>query len=455
MSKDFHMHRRNFLRGLGAAVALPILDSTLPLRALAGAPSAAGAPVRMAFLFVPNGMHMPAWTPNREGADFELPSILEPFAPLRDDLLVLSGLTHDKGRANGDGAGDHARSAATFLTGSQATKTEGAIRAGTSVDQFAAQMIGKQTRFPSVQLGAEGGRLSGQCDSGYSCAYSNNISWANETTPLGKATNPREVFERLFAGDLQDEVNENRARRQRYKKSILDFVLDDAKQLGSRVNGDDRRKLDEYLTAVREIEQRLERMEKDSRTAGLHAFDPATYDLPEGIPDSYAEHIRLMGDMMILAFQTDSTRIATFMLANEGSNKPYRFIGVNEGHHTLSHHQNDDVKLDKIRQINRFHAEQVAYILNKMKSIPEGDGTLLDNCMVVYGAGISDGNRHNNENLPVLVAGRGGGTLRTGRHIRYHQETPMSNLLLSMLDRVGVEADHFGDSTGRLPHLAG
>ncbi len=449
MNPSQSLNRRTFLRGLGTSMALPLLDAMTPARALAA--GAQTDPVRMAYLFVPNGMHMPDWTPSEDGAHFSLPKILKTMEPVKRDLTVLTGLTNDKGRGNGDGPGDHARSAGVFLTGVQPLKSEGAeIRAGVSVDQVAAQAIGHETRFASLELGTEKGRQSGKCDSGYACSYSNNISWRDATTPMTKETNPRLVFERLFGNDNENEKSESALRRRRFKNSILDFVLEDAKRLSNKVGTKDRVKLDEYLTAVREIELRLERAEKDSKERPEYLAD---YDKPEGIPSSYEEHIRLMGDMMVLAFQTDATRIATFMLANEGSNKSYRFIGVNEGHHSLSHHQNDPVKLGKISDINEFHARQVSYILQRLKSIPEGNGSLLDNCMILYGAGISDGNRHNNENLPIVMAGKAGGAIRPGRHLRYHFETPMSNLYLSMLERVGVQRDRFGDSTGHLKGL--
>ena len=451
MSRANPIPRRTFLRGLGTAVALPLLDAMTPTRVFAAGASAGQTPIRMAFLFVPNGMHMPDWTPAREGPNFDFPKILQALRPVKRDLLVLSGLTHDKGRGNGDGPGDHARSAGVFLTGVQPLKSEGAeVRAGVSVDQKVAKQIGHLTRFPSLEIGTEKGRQSGKCDSGYACPYSNNISWRDAATPMTKEVSPRAAFERLFAGDLGREVSERQARRRLFKKSILDFVLEDAHALSGKVGGRDRVKLDEYLSAVREIERRIERAESETRDRSTVVSGQAP---PEETPSSYEEHIRLMGDVMILAFQADVTRVCTFMLANEGSNRSYRFIGVNEGHHTLSHHQNDPVKLGKISNINEFHAKQFAYVVQRMKSIPEGDGSLLDNCMILYGAGISDGNRHNNENLPIVIAGKAGGTIRTGRHVRYDFETPMSNLFLSMMDRMGVHADTFGDSTGRLRGL--
>jgi hypothetical protein len=425
-----------------------MLDAMTPSRALA---AATRPPVRSAFIFVPNGVHLDNWTPKTTGANFDLPSILEPLTPVKNDLLVLSGLTHDKGRANDDGPGDHARNAGVFLTGAQPLKSQGSeIRAGISVDQVAARQVGSETKFTSLELAAEGGRSSGKCDSGYSCAYSNNISWRDAATPMTAETDPRLVFERLFGNQLPKEMTESQARRQRYRKSILDFVLEDANRLNAKVGGDDKQKLDEYLTAVRDIEQRIERAEN-----GVDSKKISSRLRPAGIPKGYDEHIRLLGDMMALAFQTDATRVASFMFARAGSNRTYRPIGVSEGHHSLSHHQNDAGKLAKISAINRFHTQQLAYILQKLKSIREGDGTLLDNCMIVYGSGISDGNKHNNENLPVLVAGKGGGSILTGRHMRCPSETPMANLFLSMLDRMGAQVDRFGDSAGRLRGLEG
>lgn len=450
MNDSLHIPRRTFLRGLGAAIALPMLNAMLPVRALAAAGTK--PPTRMAFMFVPNGAHMPDWTPALEGANFELPYILQPLQKLQRDLLVLSGLTQDKGRANGDGGGDHARSAATWLTSVQPLKSEGSrIRVGTSADQVAASVLGKETRFASLELGLEPGSHAGKCDSGYACAYSNNISWRNEVTPMTREINPRLVFERLFANELPKEQSESQKRRALYKKSILDFVLEDAKTLSGKVGGRDQQKLDEYLTAIREIELRVQNAENMTRTAKTGVA--AGYEIPEGVPESYEEHARLMCDMLVLAFQADVTRVCTFMLANEGSNRSYRNLDVSDGHHTLSHHQGDRAKHLKIREINRFHVQQFAYVLNKLRAIPEGDGTLLDHSMIVYGSGIADGDRHNHDDLPLLLAGRGGGTITPGRHIRSASETPMANLLVSMLERAGAPVRSFGDSTGGLRGL--
>jgi hypothetical protein len=337
---------------------------------------------------------------------------------------------------------------ASFLTGRQARKTHGAdIRVGISVDQLAALKNGKATRFASLEIGCEGGKNSGNCDSGYSCAYSANLAWRTESSPVAKETNPRSVFERLFA--VPGKGDSKGARLQRYKQSILDFVGEDARALRNRLGGPDQRKLDEYLTGIREIEQRLDRA--DSAVVAA----PKGASRPTGIPKDYREHLRLMADMLALAFQADLTRIATFVFANDGSNRSYRDYGVAEGHHDMSHHGGNKEKKAKIQKINQFHIEQLAYLLGKLKAVKEGSGTLLDNCMIVYGSGISDGNRHNHNDLPILLAGKGGNTLKTGRHLLYADNTPLMNLYLCMLDRVGIHVDSFGDSKGRLTGLEG
>jgi len=452
MNKQWQIPRRTFLKGLGTAMALPVLEAMAPGASLAGTVAApSGLPRRVGFIFVPNGVDMANWTPKGVGSDFELPASLEPLASVKEDLLVLSGLAHDKARPNGDGAGDHARGSATFLTGCQARKTHGAdIRVGISVDQAAAAVIGKGTRLPSIELGCDRGQQAGNCDSGYSCAYSFNISWKTESTPMPAEVNPRLAFDRLFSGGKKGEINENRIRRERYQRSILDFVLEDANRLKTNLGATDRRKLDEYLTAVRELEVRIEQSEKFAATLPDYAIKPKT-----GVPKDYQQHVRLMFDLLALAFQTDTTRVSSFILAHDGSNRPYPFIQVSEGHHDLSHHGNNPAKKEKIAKINRFHITQFAYFLEKLKSIKEGDGTLLDNCMIVYGSGIGDGNAHNHDNLPILLAGRGAGTVTPGRHVKYENGTPLNNLFLSMLERVGVKRDILGDSTGRLPRLDG
>lgn len=447
--KTDRMNRRTALNGLGVSLALPWMESLAP-RAVAGTAAAfATPPQRMALMFVPNGVNLNAWTPDRYGYGFDLPHTLTPLAPVQDDVMVVSGLTHDKGRANGDGAGDHARSASVFLTGAQPRKTDGSnIRSGTSVDQVAAQIAGKATRFASLELGCEQGRSAGNCDSGYSCAYSSNVSWASEASPVGKETNPRLVFERLF-GDGSAPVRDKEARRrEELKKSILDYISEDARSLKSKLGGHDRHKLDEFLNGVREVERRIERSNDEPQ----FSLD-IDYPMPKGTPSDYGEHIRLMCDMMVLAFQTDRTRIATCMFADAGSNRSYRHIDVPDGHHDLSHHRGDAAKLAKIQDINRFHVAQLSYFLQRLKATPDGEGNLLDNSMICYGSAISDGDRHNNENLPVILAGHAGGQISSGRHVRVSQETPMCNLFMSMLDRFGTPVDFVGDSTGRISEL--
>ncbi len=449
MSKTSRLRRRTFLKGLGTVMALPMLEAMTPARLFAagGTGAAKAFPKRMAFIYIPNGANMADWTPTAVGTDFELPKILEPLEPFRKDFQVISGLAHDKARPNGDGPGDHARASASFLTGCQARKTAGAdIKIGVSVDQIAAEKIGKQTRLSSLELSCDKGRQAGECDSGYSCAYQFNLSWKTESTPMPPEVDPRLVFERLFSSGIKEDAAESRAKRQAYKKSILDLVLEDANSLKSQLGYTDRRKLYEYLTAVRELEMRIEQAEK-------FAANLPDFAKPTGIPSEYAGHIRLMYDLLALAFQTDSTRVSTFILAHDGSNRPYPFIGVSEGHHDLSHHGGNEEKKEKIARINRFHMEQFAYIVEKLKSVKEGEGTLLDNCMIVYGGAIGDGNRHNHDNLPILLAGRGGGTLTPGRHLKIPKETPMTNLYLSMLGRMGVAAERMGDSTGKLEEI--
>jgi len=431
-------------------MALPLFEAMVPaVSTLAeSASAAAGAPRRMAFVYVPNGINMADWTPAQVGAEFELPAILQPLAPVQSDLMVLTGLAQSKAWPNGDGAGDHARASATFLTGCQARKTQGAdIRVGVSVDQYAAARAGKFTRFGSLELGCDRGKQVGNCDSGYSCAYSFNISWKTDSTPMPPEVDPRQVFDRLFGGGSHSETLKNRALRDQYHKSVLDFVLEDANRLKANLGYTDRRKLDEYMTAVRELEQRIQQAEK-------YASVLPDYNKPVGIPKDYEQHIRLMYDLLTLSFQTDSTRIASFIMAHDGSNRPYPFIGVSDGHHDLSHHGNDEAKKQKIANINQFHITQFAYFLKKLKSVKEGDGTLLDNSMIVYGSGIGDGNRHNHDDLPVLLAGKGGVTIQTGRHLRFDKNTPMTNLYLSLLERAGAPAARIGDSTGPLPNLA-
>lgn len=436
--------RRHVLRGLGTALSLPFLESVGYRAFAAEAKKPVGKPMRAAWLYIPNGVNVEQWMPTGEGPSYQLSPSLKQIEKHRDDFMVVSGLMQDFARSHGNGGGDHARATATFLTGCMPKKTAGAdIHLGISVDQIAAQKIGHLTRLPSLELSTDGQRSSGKCDSGYSCAYQFNLAWKNETMPMAPEMDPRLVFERLFGIGATAGKGPDAARAKRMQKSILDAVLGEAKDLQGKVNTSDRRKLDEYFSSVRDIEQRIERAEK-------FATEMPDVKIPTGVPDSYEEHIRTMFDLMVLAFQTDTTRLATYMLAHDGSNRSFPEIGVPDAHHALSHHQSDPKKLEKIAKIDQFYLRQFGYFLDKMKSIKEGDKTLLDSSMIVFGGGIGDGNRHNHDNLPILVAGRAGGTFTPGKRIVLPGETPMTNLYLAMLDRMGVPAQKVGDSTGKL-----
>ncbi len=449
-----HLSRRTLLRGLGTAIALPALDSMIPAFA-ANKLQAAQAPTRMVHIYVPNGIIMEDWTPGTTGRGFEFKRVMKPLEPMRDKLSVLTGLTHNTGRALGDGPGDHARAASTFLTGVHPKKTAAAdISLGKSVDQYAAEAIGKKTRISSLELTLEPGRQAGNCDSGYSCAYSNNISWRSATVPNPPETNPRVIFERMFGDVDPSESAASRAKRERYDKSILDFALEDTKSLQAGLGPTDTRKLDEYLTAVREIEERIVAAEKENRASVNLAEIAPGFEKPQGIPVNYAEHARLMFDLMALAMRADVTRVITLMMAREGSNRAYKEIGVPDGHHGLTHHKNNAEWIEKIRLINSYHVEQFAYFLKKLDSTRDHDGSLLDHSMVVYGSGLSDGNRHTHHDLPVVLAGKANGRITSmGRHVRYPYETPMANLFLTMLYHMDVPTGELGDSTGELNHI--
>ncbi|MFM7515861.1 MAG: DUF1552 domain-containing protein [Pirellula sp.] len=435
--------RRTLVRGVGVTMSLPLLEGMTGMTSWAQ-DSVPKPPNRMAFLYVPNGKNMADWTPKTPGADFELTPILEPLSALKNKLLVVSGLTADGARAYADGGGDHARALSAFLTGARPLKTDGVnIRNGVSVDQVAAARVGDQTPLASLEIGTEAGAMAGNCDSGYSCVYSSTMSWRSATQPLPKEVNPKVVFDRLFGGSNDP----SKAKRDAKRKSILDFVREDSKMLSGRLAANDARKLNEYFASIRDIELRIERSEK------LPPVKAPDYPAPSSIPAVYEEHIRLMADLMVLAFQADVTRVITFVLANEGNNKSYGFIDVPEGHHDLSHHGGDGGKQAKLRQINIFHTKQLAYFLSKLDSIKESEGTLLDHAMIAYGSGIHDGNAHNHEDLPVLVAGGGSGSIKTGRYLAFPKETPISNLWLSMLDRMEVDLEKLGDSQGHLPDL--
>jgi hypothetical protein len=400
----------------------------------------------MAFVYVPNGIDMRNWNPDYEGKLDALPRILKPLEKFKEDFNLLGNLTHNAGRALLDGAGDHGRCCASYLSGVQPRKTMVDIKASMSFDQIVANKVGTKTRFKSLEVGMEDSRQAGDCDSGYSCAYTNNLAWRSETQPLPPILNPRALFDRLFGADAAL-TPEARKKRALYRRSILDLVSSDAKRLAMDLGPTDQRKLDEYLTSVREIELQIERAERDTTR-----IDPGM-EKPYGIPADFAEHFRLMTSMMTVAFQADLTRVATFLVTHEGTSRAYREIGIPDGHHPLTHHRNQPALMEKVAQINTYHVQQFAGWLEKLKSTQEGDSNLLDNSMIVYGAGLSDGNRHLHEDLPTLIAGRGGNKFQTGRRIVYRRETPMCNLFVTMMDRMGVPVDHFGDSNGALEGL--
>ncbi|MGE9270806.1 MAG: DUF1552 domain-containing protein [Verrucomicrobiales bacterium] len=430
--------RRQFLKGLAATLALPSLESLAASRSLA-----TSSPLRLGFVYIPNGVNQDHWRVEGTGKSYQLSETLQPLAGLRDHFSVLRNLDHEKAFANGDGAGDHARANATFLTGCQAKKTSGAdIELGISVDQLAARQIGHHTRLSSLELSTDPPRRSGHCDSGYSCAYQFNLSWLDENTPAPAERDPRLVFEKLFgSGDPRQD-----ARRRHYQRSVLDFVLEDAQRLQKRLGSTDRGKVDEFMVAVRDIEQRIERAER-------FQVEAPEDQRPDGIPPSYRDHIKLQFELMALAFQTDSTRVSSFMLAHDGSNRAFPELGIHSGHHELSHHRGHPEHLEHLAKIDRFYMEQFAVFLERLKNTPEGDGNLLDHSMIVYGGGIADGNRHNHNDLPVLLAGGGNGTLSPGRVVHANEGTPMTNLYISLLDRMGVNAERLGDSNGRLESI--
>jgi uncharacterized protein DUF1552 len=445
-----HLPRRMFLRGMGAAIALPALDAMTPAFASASPASGFGgtsAGLRLAFTYAPNGVTMADWTPSAAGTGFEYSRILKPLESFREDTLVLSGLAHKNGNALGDGPGDHARAAASYLTGVHPRKTAGAdIQNGVSVDQVAAQHLSGRTRLSSLELGCDDSRTVGNCDSGYSCAYTNSLAWRGPATPMPPETNPRLVFERLF-GDIDTSVPaEVRARRLLHRRSILDLVTTRTGELMADLGASDKRKLDEYLSSIREIERRIERSEKD-----MTGLTPGI-DKPTGVPVLYADYVNLMFDLQIAAFQTDATRVVTMMMGREGSMRTYPEIGVADPHHPLTHHRNNPEWIEKVTQVNVHHMELFAGFVKKMKATPDGDGTLLDHTVIVYGSGLSDGNKHTHNDLPVLIVGKGGG-LKLGRHVVYAKDTPMTNLYLTLLDRMGVQTEQLGDSTGAIDHL--
>jgi hypothetical protein len=445
----FDPSRRAFLRGLGACVALPGLESLAPAAAdkpaRTLATTAGGQPLRAAFIGFPNGCNYERWLPKGDGKDYTLNETFAPMEELKGRFQVVTGLAHDTAKDWGDGPGDHARSGASFLTGCHAWKTKGAkLQLGISVDQVAARQVGHLTRIDSLQLGTEAGRLYGSCDTGYACAYQYNLSWASETLPLPPEPNPRAVFERLFGGTGKDEGAAAKARIER-RKSVLDFVREDAKDLTRDLGRTDRQKVEEYLAGVRRIEEQIQKYER------FRTPEPGGTKPPAGIPDDYPEHLALMYDLLALAFQTDSTRVVSFAVAPEGANRPMPHLGIAEGYHFLTHHAGNKEKKLKVAKIERWYMEQFARFLAKLDGMKEADGTsVLDNAMIVYGCAIGDGNMHNHDNLPVILAGGGGGALRPGRHLKVRPDTPMTNLFVSLLARMGVKAERVGDSTGKL-----
>lgn len=453
MKKTFH--RRHFLRGLGAMVALPMMESLSKAALLAydgsSAPlavTASGAPLRTAFLYFPNGAIPSAWWPGSDGKDFPLSRTLKPLEKHRQFIQVLGGLENKSAEAGPDGGGDHARGNGTFLTGVRLKKSSTDIKAGISIDQALAQEYGHLTRFPSLELTCDATPKTGGCDSGYSCAYQFNISWSSSTTPKSAESNPRRVFERLFGTGKPGERQANLELRQQQEKSILDFVLEDARAMHSRLDSQDRHKLDQYLEGIREIETRIQKAERFGKVQ-----DPAV-ETPNGIATAYAEHVQQMFDLLALAFQTDSTRIATLQLAHDGSNRSFDQIGITEGHHDLTHHMNRKEWIDKVADIDFWYVQQLARFLDKLQAVQDVDGkSLLHNSMIVYGSGNADGNRHTHDNLPVLLAGAGGGALHPGRYVKRHS-TPLTNLYLGLAQTLGAsKLTRFGDSTKPLSDL--
>jgi hypothetical protein len=430
-------------------MALPLLDSMVPaMRAAKN--TAAASPVRLGFVYVPNGIIPAAWTPAAEGANFEFMRSMKALEPFRDRLLVMSGLAQINGRALGDGAGDHARAGATWLTGAHPKKTEGAgIHAGVSVDQVAARELGKNTQLASLEIGLDSPSLAGGCDSGYSCAYTNTISWRGPTTPLPMEMNPRALFERLFGdGDSTDPVARMTALKE--QGSILDYISGDIDRMETNLGVRDRSKLTEYLESIRDVERRIQKAEEQNASMKMPVIER-----PAGVPADFEEHAKLMMDLQVIALQADLTRVITFMIGREGSNRSYRNIGVSDGHHSVTHHQNDPEKIEKVTKIDTYHAKLFAYYLDKLQSTRDGDGSLLDHSLILYGSSICDGNAHTHHDLPLVMAGGAAGQVKGGRHIKFPKETPMTNLLLTMLDKAKVPVpEKLGDSTGELQRLS-
>jgi hypothetical protein len=439
------LSRRTMLRGVGAALALPLLDAMIP----AGRAAAPQRPIRLAWVYVPNGIIMDGWLPDADGKDFVMKSTMQPLDQFRQQLVVISNLTHVNAKALGDGGGDHARAGAVFLTGVHPRKTEGAdIRGGISADQIAARALGGKTEFASLELGIDEPYFAGGCDSGYSCVYTNTLSWRGPTTPNPVEINPRAVFERLF-GDGANSDPAARLARLEEQRSMLDFVLDDLHSLGGGLGSRDKSKLEEYTESIRDIERRIQKAEEHK------SGDAVAVERPRGIPDLYADHVELMSDLLVAAFQADMTRVITFMMQREGSNRAFPEIDVPEGCHIPTHHMNDPAKIAKARRIDEHRIKVFLPLIKRMSETQDGDGSLLDHTLLLYGAGIRDGNSHSHDNLPLILMGGKAAGIKGGRHVRCRPDTPMTDLLLTMMDRAGVPIDNLGDSNGRLEQLSG
>ncbi len=441
--RKMSLPRRTFLRGVGATLALPLLDAMVPAGTALAQTAARPAP-RLGFIYIPNGANMAEWTPPGDGGALELSRCLQPLANVRDHVVIPTGLDHRQAEAWGNGNGEHSRASAVWLNGVHPKRTEGAdVRAGTTADQIAAATLGQDTPLPSLELALENSFVVGNCDNGYSCVYTNTFSWRSPTTPLPMEHNPRVVFERLFG---EGGTEEQRVARLRDDRSILDAVREDMVRLDESLGAADRSRVTQYLEAVREIERRISRAESQADSAL-----PEVLERPVGVPESFDEHARLMFDLQALAFQADITRVFTLLIGREQTSQSFPEIGVPDPHHAMSHHQMDAERLEKYAMINTYQVSLLAGFLEKLAATPDGDGTLLDQSMILYGGGISDGDQHSHLDLPVILAGGGAGTLKGGRHLKYEGETPMTNLLVSMLDKAGVPVDELGDSTGRLP----
>jgi len=434
--------RRTFLRGMGVAVALPLLDAMVP--ALAVGATAATPVRRLGFVYTPNGATMSAWTPAGEGGMLDvLPPTLAPLTPFKDQVVVPTGLAQRQAEAWGDGNGEHSRGQTVWLSGVHPKRTEGAdVENATTVDQIAAQVLGKDTPLMSLELALEQNYLVGNCDNGYSCVYWNTISWRTPTTPLPMEVNPRVVFERMFGDGGTPEQRLNQVREDR---SILDSVKEAVSSLQTRLGASDRVRVAEYLDAMREIERRIQVAEKQSGESLI--------DLPNrpiGVPEAYDDHAKLMFDLAALAFQADITRVFTLLLGREQTNRPYPFIGVPEAHHSISHHQNDPIKLAKAAKINTYHIDLLARFAETLRSTSDGNGSLLDHSMIMQGSGLSNSDQHSHIDLPLVVVGGGAGKLKGGRHLKFAKDTPMNNLHMSLLEKVGIPVEKFGDGTGRV-----